>query len=140
MAMEKNQNITMNYTLKHADGTLIDSNIGREPLTFAFGMDEIIPGLETRIADMAVEEKKTVIVPAEEAYGPVLDEAIQEISKAEIGLQNYETGAQLRGTQEDGTEIVGTISKVNDESVVVDFNHPLAGHDLTFEVTILSID
>lgn len=138
MAINKEQMVSMMYELT-IDGEVVDSNIGKDPLEFAYGTGQIIPGLEARIADMNEGDNADILVPAAEAYGEYNAEAMQAIPKAQFEGLDLVVGMPLQGQGEGGQPIQVTVTEIRDEEVVVDFNHPLAGKDLNFSITINSI-
>lgn len=138
MAMEKDQTISMMYKLTVGE-TVIDTNEGKEPLEFVFGTGQIIPGLETRIQDMKDGESKDVIVPPAEAYGEYSEEAKQLVPKDQFAGLDLQVGMPLQGQGEDGQPFQVTVAEILENEVLVDFNHPLAGEELHFSITINSI-
>ncbi|RXK14590.1 peptidylprolyl isomerase [Halarcobacter mediterraneus] len=139
MAIENNQVVAMMYELK-VDGEVVDSNIDKDPLEFTFGTGQIIPGLETRIIEMNEGDSKDVTVPAAEAYGEYNEEAKQVLPKEQFGDLELSVGMPLQGQGENGQPIQVVISDIKEDgSVEVDFNHPLAGKELNFSITINSI-
>ncbi len=140
-AQAKNGNtVQVDYTGKLADGTVFDSSVGREPLEFTLGAGQMIPGFEKAVLGMKVGDKKTVTIPADEAYGPRRDDLILEIGREKLpsGL-TPEVGQQLQMTRPDGAISIVTITKVSDTTVTIDANHRLAGKDLTFEIELVKI-
>jgi peptidylprolyl isomerase len=136
----KNGNtVQVNYTGKLADGTVFDSSVGRTPLEFTMGSGQLIPGFEKAVLGMKVGEKKTVTIPADQAYGPYRKEMALEIPRTDLKDITPQIGMQLQSTQEDGSVIVATITKITETTVTIDANHPLAGKDLTFEIELLKI-
>ncbi|MBM3119336.1 MAG: peptidylprolyl isomerase [Chloroflexi bacterium] len=132
--------VQVNYTGKLADGTVFDSSVERGPLEFTLGAGQLIPGFEKAVLGMKVGEKKTVIIPADEAYGPHRDEQVVEIPREELPSDlTPQVGQQLVVTQQDGRQIIVVITEVSDETVTIDANHPLAGKDLTFEIELVKI-
>ena len=100
----------------------------------------LIPGFEKGLVDMKVNEKKTVNVPKEEAYGDVQKELFQEVSKENLPKEiKPEVGMGLMAKNPDGSERQLRVAEVKDDSIVVDANHPLAGKDLTFELEVVEI-
>lgn len=140
MAIENNQLVSIEYELK-LDGNVIDSNVGQEPLQYTAGTQQIIPGLESRIAHLSVGESAEVVVPAAEAYGEYSEDATQVIPRTELAgvEEDIVVGMRLNGSGPDGEPIEVAVKEVRDEDVTIDFNHPLAGEDLTFTVKVLSI-
>lgn len=139
MAIANNQQVSIEYEVK-SKGDVIDSNIGKDPLVFTFGSGQIIPGLESRIAHMEAGQSESVQVPAAEAYGEYDENATQSIAKTELGdIPNLEVGMPLQGQSPDGQTIRAVVKSIDAENVVLDFNHPLAGQDLEFNVKVLQV-
>ncbi len=138
MAIENNQQVSINYELK-VEGEVVDSNIGKELLEFAYGTGQLIPGLESRMADMNEGETKEINVPASEAYGEYNPEAKQLVPKEQFGDLELQVGMPLQGQGEDGNPIQVIVTNILDDKVEVDFNHPLSGKDLDFTITVQSI-
>jgi peptidylprolyl isomerase len=132
--------VQVNYTGKLADGTVFDSSIGRQPLEVVLGKGQVIPGFEKAILGMKVGENKTVTISANDAYGPYHNDLIFEVPRDKLPAGvTPQVGQQLQGSQEDGTTMVATITKVSDKTITVDANIPLAGKDLTFEIELVKI-
>jgi FKBP-type peptidyl-prolyl cis-trans isomerase SlyD len=139
MAIENNQTVAIEYEVS-TDGNVIDSNVGHEPLEFVFGAGQIIAGLESRIAHLNEGDSHEVLVPAAEAYGEYEEEATQTVPKAQLqGVDDIQVGMPLQGQGPDGNPIQVTIKEVLEDDIIVDFNHPLAGKDLSFKVKVLSV-
>lgn len=138
MAIEKNQIVSIEYEVSDGE-KVVDSNIGGMPLVFMFGKGQIIPGLENAIADMSIGEKAEVLVKAEDAYGEYDAEAKQEVPKDQFSGIDLEVGMALYGQGEDGGTVQVVVKEIGEESVIIDFNHPLAGKDLSFVVAINNI-
>ncbi|NVJ54104.1 MAG: peptidylprolyl isomerase [Campylobacteraceae bacterium] len=140
MAIENNQVVAMMYELK-VDGEVVDSNIGKDPLEFTYGTGQIIPGLESRIVELNEGDSKDITVPAEEAYGEYNEEAKQVLPKEQFGDLELQVGMPLQGQGENGQPIQVIVTDIKEDgSVEVDFNHPLAGKELNFSITISSIN
>ena len=140
-AQAKNGDIVqVDYTGTLENGTVFDTSVGREPLNFTLGEGQMIPGFEQAVLGMKVGESKTFTIPADEAYGQYRDDLVQVINREELtNIPNPEVGQQLYGSQPGGGTITGTITNVTDTTVTVDFNPPLAGKNLTFEIKLVSI-
>jgi len=138
MAISNNQVVSMEYEVK-VEGNVVDSNVNKEPLEFTFGTGQIIPGLESRIADMREGEEASIVVPANEAYGEYNEEAIQKLPKEQFDGIELSAGLQLQGQGPDGNPIQVVVKEILDNEVVIDFNHPLAGKELNFNINILSV-
>ncbi len=130
--------VKINYKGTLQDGTVFDQSKEGEPLEFTIGEGKIIPGLEKAVAEMEVGENKTVEVPSDEAYGPHREELVGKIPRDRLPDEiNPEVGQMLRVGQQEGETMVVQVVEVTDDEVALDGNHPLAGHDLTFEVELL---
>ena len=131
--------VSIEYTLKLDDKSVFDTNVGAEPLTFVQGSRQIVPGLEKALEGMKVGESKQVTVQPEEGYGPVQKEAVMEIGKDKIPGEAQQVGAQVQGRTGDGRVVRARVTEIKDSTVVLDFNHPLAGKRLHFDVKVLGI-
>ncbi|MFA5454099.1 MAG: peptidylprolyl isomerase [Sulfurimonas sp.] len=138
MAIEKNQIVSIEYEVSDGE-KVVDSNVGGMPLVFMFGKGQIIPGLENAIANMSIGEKAEVLIKAEDAYGEYEAEAKQEVPKDQFAGIDLEVGMALYGQGEDGGTVQVIVKEIGDENVIIDFNHPLAGKDLSFIVSINNI-
>jgi len=132
--------ISIEYTLTLENKEVVDTNVGEKPLKFVQGSHEIIPGLETALEGMKKGENKQVTVPPEKGYGPKDPKAILEVSIDQIPPDARIVGTQLQGENEEGQMVHPRVAEVKDQVVVLDFNHPLAGETLYFDVKILDIE
>ena len=141
MTVKTDDSVKVHYKGTLSNGEVFDSSEGREPLEFKLGAGQIIPGLEKGIIGMQAEETKKINVPAAEAYGEHKEELIQEVPRAHLPEEiKPEVGLRLVSKSQDGQEIPLVVTDVKEDKITVDANHPLAGQDLTFEVTIVSIN
>ncbi len=132
--------VGIEYELTEAGGQeVIDSNKGHMPLEFITGKGHIVPGLEKALVGMQEGEEASVLVKAEEAYGKRDEDAVQKLPKEQFEGIELEKGMQLYGEGENGEIMQVTVVDFDDESVTVDFNHPLAGKDLMFNVKVVSV-
>ena len=132
--------VKVHYTGKLEDGQVFDSSLQREPLQVELGKGQLIPGFENALIDMAVNEKKTVTITKEEAYGDVQQELFQTVPKTQLPEEiKPEVGVILVASRPDGSEQQLRVSEVNEDHIVVDANHPLAGQTLEFELERLEI-
>ena len=138
MAIEANQIVSIEYEVRDGD-TVVDSNVGGAPLVFMFGKGQIIPGLENGLANMAIGEKGEVVVEPKDAYGELNPDAMQEVPKDQFAGIDLEEGMTLYGQGEDGGTVQVIVKEIGEESVIIDFNHPLAGKTLMFSVTIHNV-
>jgi len=130
--------VKLNYTLS-VDGKVVDSSDGAEPLQYVHGQKQLIPGLERQLEGMKVGDEKEADIKPEDAYGDINPKAYAEIPREKLPPGDLKVGMQLHTTGQDGQPVFATISKVKKDSVVMDFNHPLAGKKLHFKVKIVSI-
>jgi FKBP-type peptidyl-prolyl cis-trans isomerase SlyD len=136
-----NQNcvVGIEYEVKQAGTTdVVDSNKGGAPLEFIIGKGQIIPGLENALVGMSQGESGDIMVAAADAYGDVNPEAIQTLPIEQFEGVDLVEGMTLYGQGQDGQTVQVTVKSFDDKEVNVDFNHPLAGKDLMFSVTVLS--
>ena len=132
--------VRIHYTGTLTDGSTFDSSQGRDPLEFTVGSGQIIPGLDKAIPGMTVGDKKTVQVPAEDAYGETNPEARQDVPRAEIPDDiPLDLGTQLQVQAQGGQVLPVTVVAVTEEVVTLDANHPLAGKDLQFDIELVKI-
>ncbi|SDS61132.1 FKBP-type peptidyl-prolyl cis-trans isomerase SlpA [Gillisia sp. Hel1_33_143] len=138
--VKANDTVKVHYTGKLADGQVFDSSEGKEPIEFTLGQGQLIPGFEKGLIDMKVNEKKTVTIPKEEAYGEPREELIQEVQKDQLPEEiKPEVGMGLVSKTPDGREMNLLVAEVKDDTIVVDGNHPLAGKDLVFDLEVVEI-
>ncbi len=133
------QVVSMDYSL-HIDGELVDTSEGREPLDYLHGAGNIIPGLESELDGMAVGESKSVIVTPAAGYGEHDPNAYMDVPRREFpGEIPMEIGAELQLQDQSGNPMYARIDEIKEDTVRLDFNHPLAGKELHFKVTIMGI-
>jgi len=138
MAPKSGDTVRVHYRGTLSDGSEFDSSEGNEPLQFVVGSGEVIPGFDAAALTLEVGEKVTVTIPAVDAYGDHSPEGLQTFplsafpSPPEVGW-----AVELGGPN--GERVPATISEISNEEVVLDFNHPLAGQDLTFELELVEI-
>ncbi len=133
--------VHVHYTGKLNSGEVFDSSEGREPLAFTVGGGEVIPGFEVAVAGMQVGESKDVVIPVNEAYGERRDELQQTIPRELMQLGTEpQVGMQVEMHREDGTVIPLLITNIDEASITVDANHPLAGEELHFNIQLAAIN
>jgi len=138
--LKPNQVVTINYTLTDSDGEIIDSTSEEKSFSFLSGTEQILPKLEEAIGGMLIGSKKIVALTAEDAYGEYIDDAVQVLQRSEFPKEmEIKEGMEFVTNDADGNQMPFVISKITDEQITVDFNHPLAGEDLTFDVELLTI-
>lgn len=133
--------VRIHYTGTLLDGSTFDSSEGRDPLEFVVGSGQIIPGLDAAIPGLAVGDKKEVNVPCQEAYGPINPEMRQAIPREGIPDEvPLEIGIQLQMQSPEGQVLPVTVVEMDEATVTLDANHPLAGQDLIFNIEVTSIN
>ena len=136
----KGDTVRVEYTGTLGDGTVFDTSENREPLEFTLGEGQVIPGFEEAVEGMEEGEKRTTEIPSDQAYGspdpkllvPVPHDRFPDDIRPEVGLR-------LQVTQPNGAVVPVTVVEVGDEAVTLDANHPLAGEDLTFDITLVKV-
>ena len=133
--------VKIHYRGTLTDGSEFDSSRERQPLEFTLGSGSVIPGFDKAVDGMTVGENKSFTIPCDEAYGPHNPNLIQEVPRGELpeGMEP-QLGMRLSATVQGGQQIDLVVTRVTDETVHLDANHPLAGEDLTFEVELIAID
>ena len=129
--------VTLEYTLTLPDGSVVQSNVGSKAFTYRQGNGQIVPGLEKALAGLKAGEQKKVTLTPEEAYGPVLAE-----NRREVPIDRIPEGARHVGAELSAQGFPGAIrvAEVHQDTAVLDFNHPLAGKTLTFDVRVVSVE
>ncbi len=131
--------VKVHYTGKLNDGTVFDSSGDREPLEFKLGEGHLIRGFENAVEGMSVGEKKTINIPADEAYGPHRSDLVVRIERSQIPPDIAPSiGMNLQIRQPNGVINV-VITDMDESSITLDANHPLAGKDLTFDIELVEV-
>jgi FKBP-type peptidyl-prolyl cis-trans isomerase SlyD len=131
--------VSMEYTLS-VDGEVLDSSKDAGPLQFLAGYDNIVPGLEREMVGMKIGESKDVLVLPQDGYGEFDEEAFMEVPRSEFPADmELETGLELNVTDEEGQHQLAFVESFNDKIVRLDFNHPLAGAELQFNVKVVGL-
>ncbi len=140
MTIANGKVVTIHYTLTDEDGATIDSSQGGEPLVYLHGASNIIPGLENALSGKNTGDALDVTIEPENAYGPHVPEMVQEVPRSAFeGVDSIEPGMSFQAAAEDGRSQRVVVTAVSDDTVTVDGNHPLAGKQLTFDVTVVDI-
>jgi FKBP-type peptidyl-prolyl cis-trans isomerase 2 len=140
LVVEEGRKVSIEYTLTLDDGTTADSNVDKDPLVYQHGAQQILPALEAALTGMAVDDTKKVQLTPEEGYGPVQEAAFQEVDPEMIPENARQKGAMLMAQDPSGGQRPVRVHEVGEEKIVLDFNHPLAGENLNFEVRIVGIE
>jgi len=142
MSTAKNgDNVSVHYVGTLDDGTKFDSSRDRgEPISFTVGAGQMISGFNDAVVDMNVGETKTITLAPDRAYGNLNQDAIQEFPKDQFPEAfEFISGGVVQGQYPDGTGFTATITEVKDDTAILDFNHPMAGKTLNFEIELVSV-
>ena len=138
--VEKGQKVKIHYTGTLDDGSQFDSSAGHDPLEFEMGAGMVIPGFEKGVAGMEVGEKKTIHIPAVEAYGERREEMVMQFERSQLPEDlNPEVGMGLQMQGPQGQPVAVTVTAVDDEHITIDANHQLAGQNLNFELELVEV-
>ena len=138
--VKENNTVKVNYTGKLSDGQVFDTSEGKEPMEFTLGQGQLISGFAKGLIDMKLNEKKTITISKEEAYGEINNDLIQEVEKTQLPQDmTPEVGMGLVSKTPDGQEMNLLVVEVREESIVIDGNHPLAGKELIFDLEVVAI-
>lgn len=137
---KKGDKVKVHYTGKLNDGSVFDSSVNREPLEFELGAGMMIAGFDQAVHGMKVGDKKVADIPSDQAYGQRSEEMIVSVPKQQLPPDlKPEVGQQLSMQQPNGQAIPVVVTSVDEESIQLDANHPLAGKDLIFEIELVEI-
>jgi peptidylprolyl isomerase len=132
--------VRIHYTGKLDDGTQFDSSAGRDPLEFALGSGQVIPGFDNAVEGMAVGDSKSVAIQPTEAYGERHEQLVQAVPKNALpDDMNPAVGMQLQGQDPQGQMTRFVVTAVMAETITLDANHPLAGQTLNFDLELVAI-
>ncbi len=140
MALENNKVVSISYTLKDDEGNLIDEATRDKPFAFLSGQNQILPKLEEQIGHMLIGSKKNVSISAEDGYGIYDEKSIREVKRADFPEKvELKEGMQFVADTGEGKHMPFVIKSVKENQVVIDFNHPLAGVNLSFDIELLNV-
>jgi peptidylprolyl isomerase len=132
--------VKVHYNGKFDDGNVFDSSEGRNPLSFTIGAGKIIPGFDKAVEGMAIGDKKTVVIPAEDAYGKHHENLVMTVTRSEFPEEaNPAVGQQYQTENQDGRPLNLMVTAVEGDQITLDANHPLAGKNLTFDIELVEI-
>lgn len=136
--VEKGKVVAVHYTGKLTSGEMFDTSEGRDPLKFQVGSGQIIPGFEQAILGKVIGDKVTVSILADDAYGQIKEDLIVPVPKTQMP-GDVEVGQPLQAMGDQGQSINVVVKEVNEDHVLIDGNHPLAGKDLVFDIEVVEI-
>ncbi len=138
--IENGSSVSIEYTLKLDDGTAVDTNVGKDPLTYKQGAGQVLPALEAALAGHRVGDAKAVRLTAEQGYGAIDPEAYREVDLEVVPEGSREVGSAIIARNSEGLETPIRVHEVREHSIILDFNHPLAGQALNFDIKVVKIE
>jgi len=140
MTFKNDQVVIFHYTVKNQDDVIVESSRDGEPLSFISGRNQILPKLEETLGEMQLNEKRIVTLAPKDAYGEFREDANQITNRSNFPSDSeLEEGMQFWASTDDGHQMPFTIKEVGEEKVTIDFNHPLAGQTLTFDLELIEV-
>ena len=140
MQIENKRAVALEYELTVDGGIVVDKSDSGEPLWYLHGVGNLIPGLESALVGMKTGDAKTVVVPAEAGYGDYQEDRVHKVPKEQFGPDTtFEIGDRVAAQDPDGGSLPARISGVDPKEVTLDFNHELAGKELTFKVKVAEV-
>jgi peptidylprolyl isomerase len=139
MAVKNGDTVRVHYKGTLVDGTVFDTSVDRDPMEFAVGAGQVIPGFERAVVGVEPGATVTVTIQPEDAYGPHIPELSQTVSVEDFGTEPY-VGGVVTLVSPEGDELPGRIVAIEDDVVTLDFNHPLAGEALVFEIELVAVE
>lgn len=139
MAVEAGKQISIEYSLSIDPEGVVDSNVDSDPLTYVQGTQQIVPALQTALEGKNVGDTVEVSIDPKDGYGERSEEAYQEVSKSQVPEEAHQVNTILQGQDNQGGAVNARVAEVREETLLLDFNHPLAGKTLRFSVKILDI-
>jgi FKBP-type peptidyl-prolyl cis-trans isomerase 2 len=138
--IQKGKKVSLEYTVFLEDGTQIDSNVGEEPLSFVLGSNQVFPALESELLGLKIGDQKKIVLSPEDAYGQIVQEAFREVDLDAVPAQYRFVGAVLGVQDPSGGVFPIRVHEIKEQRATLDFNHPLAGKTLQFEVKVIGVD
>jgi len=136
--IESGKTVKMHMTMLQ-DGQVLQTTVGGEPIEFVVGQDPILPGVEIAVMGLKAGEQKKFPLASADAFGEHDPAGVFEVPRENLPEGDIEIGMALETIGQDGRPLRGIVSSVASENVMIDFNHPLAGKDLEFEVEIIEV-
>ncbi len=138
--IQAGKRITLHFAVLLMDGSVVDSTFDKLPATFTVGDGNLLPGFEKSLFGLKAGDRRSIVLSSEQAFGPRNDDNIQVIRRGLFAKDmTLEPGVVVSFADKSRAELPGIVQSVTDDEVVVDFNHPLAGKDLTFKVEIINV-
>lgn len=140
MQITPQSRVTLHFAIKLLDGAVVDSNFTKDPVSFAMGDGSLLAGFEQKLLGMAAGDKATFAMQPAEAFGEHKEENVHNFARAQLAEYHPEPGLVITFADAANAQVPGVVKAVSGDSVTVDFNHPLAGRELLFEVAIVNVE
>lgn len=138
--VERGKRVSIEFTLKLDDGTLAATNVGEEPFVFQHGRRQILPALEQAMEGFQLNERREITLSAEEGFGTVDPDAFWAVDAGGIPEESRAVGEVLMVRDNSDTRLRARVHEIDSDMLVLDFNHPLAGERLHFDVRVVAIE
>ena len=138
--VEDGRNVSIEYTLKLADGTVVDTNVDGEPLVYTHGNQQLLPALEKELEGMAATDTRSVQISVADGYGEVDPGLFREVPQEQVPEEARQVGQVLYAETPNGQPFQVKVHEIREDAIVLDMNHPLAGEALTFDIRIVSVE
>lgn len=135
----QNSTVTLHFALKFDSGDVIDSNFDKDPATFTIGDSSLLPGFERKLFGLKTGDKRTFAIQPEEGFGTPNEQNVQVMPRSQFDSMELDYGVLVIFKDAAGAEMPGVVKEFSDQQVTVDFNHPLAGKVITFDVEIIQV-
>ncbi len=136
--IEDGKNVKMNFTIK-SEGVVLETTDGKTPFEFVYGKNKIIPGVDEALKGMKVGDKKQLDLPPDQAFGEADPKAVVEFPKDQFKQKDVKAGMVFTGHSQAGVPLKGIVKEVKPQTVILDFNHPLAGKKVQVDLEIIEI-
>ena len=140
LTVRDGKRVSIEYTMTLRDKTQVGTNVGGNPVTYTHGGQAILPALQKALVGLKVGESKQVTLSSEDGYGAVNPKAFQEVGKSSLPTEAHKVGTPLVVKDDAGRTHHWRVHELKEKTVVLDFNHPLAGQTLIFEVKVLKVE
>nr|WP_321465627.1 FKBP-type peptidyl-prolyl cis-trans isomerase [uncultured Desulfobulbus sp.] len=140
MTIIHGKTVAITYTLTLDNGQVVDSNVDDAPLSYVHGEEQLIFGLEQALEGKKAGETLKVSIQPEDGYGVISEDAYIEVPVEHLPSEGRQPGAMITAVGPQGQELEGMVTTIEDATALVDFNHPLAGEVLHFDVTVVSVE
>ncbi len=140
MLITSKARVTLHFAIKLQDGTEIDSNFEKQPASFSMGDGSLLPNFEEKLLGLTAGDEASFAMSAEEGFGEHRQENIQTFPRSQLANYDLKPGLVISFADAARAELPGMVKELNEDTVVIDFNHPLAGRDLQFDVAIVNVE